>query len=75
MRRVVTHREQPIPSIIESMTVDYDNRSFDFTVHGHEVPGIITVTLGPYETTLTREALVEGFTRLLEAIEQVEAAK
>lgn len=74
-RRIVqTFEERPARHIIESETVDFDNRSFHFTVFGHEDPALVTVILGKESRTLTREAMREGFTRILDAIERVPQA-
>jgi hypothetical protein len=75
MKRLVkTFEERPLDHIIESETVDYDNRSFNFTVFGHRDPRIVTVILGQEERTLSRDAMREGFTRILDAIERVPQA-
>jgi hypothetical protein len=74
-RAVKTFEESPLDHIIESETVDYDNRSFAFSVFGHEDPAIVTVIIGKEQRTLSRDALTEGFTRVLDAIKRVPPAR
>jgi hypothetical protein len=74
-RTVKTFEERPLDHIIESETVDYDNRSFAFSVFGHEDPAIVTVIIGKEQRTLSRDAHTEGFTRLLDAIKRVPPAR
>lgn len=74
-RVVQTFEERPLDHIIESETVDYDNRSFAFSVFGHEDPAIVTVIIGKEQRTLSRDAHTEGLTRLLDAIKRVPPAR
>lgn len=73
-RTVQTFEERPLDHIIEVEVVDYDNRNFSFSVFGHTDPRIVTVIYGKEERTLSRDAMREGFTRILDAIERVPAA-
>ena len=72
-RHVVTYQHSPIEHVIESETVDYNNLTFSFITFGHQDPSIITVKMGKEERTLTREAMRQGFERLLEAIDSTPA--
>lgn len=67
-RSVKTFQHSPVLHVIESETVDYDNRTFAFTVFGEPDPNLVTVKLDGYVRTLSRDAHIEGLTRLLEAI-------
>lgn len=71
--QVRTFEHRPLDHILESETVDYDNRSFAFTAFGHQDPKIVTIDLGKWSATLSRDAMREGFTRILDAIEKVPA--
>lgn len=74
MKRVVqTFQHSPVAHILESETIDYDNLSFSFTTFGHRDPRIITVEIGSEIRTLSRDAMKEGFKRLLEAIDATPA--
>jgi len=57
--------------VIESETVDFDNRNMSFTVFGETDPNIVTVKMDGYVRTLSRAAHVEGLTKLIEAIQRV----
>ena len=70
-RLVKTFEHSPVEHVIESETVDYDNRTFAFTVFGHEDPNVVTVMIGTYMATLSRDAMREGFARLQDALEKV----
>lgn len=72
-RRVETWEHSPVEHVIESETIDYDSRSFSFLTFGHENPAIITVKIGQEERTLSRDAMKEGFQRLLDAIDRTPA--
>jgi len=74
-RVVKTFENRPLDHIIESETVDYDSRSFGFTVFGHEDPRIVTLVLGDYEITRSRACLTEGIERILKAIKEVPHAR
>ena len=74
-RKVKTFEDRPLAHIIESETVDYDNRSFAFSVFGHEDPELVTLILGDNQFTRSRACLAEGFERVLEAIKTVPAIK
>lgn len=67
-RSVNTFQHSPMLHIIESETVDYDSRTMSFTVFGERDPNLVTVKLDGYVRTLSRDAHIEGLTRLLEAI-------
>lgn len=73
-RVVQAFEERPLDHIIEVEVVDYDNRNFSFTIFGHEDPRIVTVIYGKETRTLSRDAMREGFQRILDAIERVPAA-
>ena len=73
-RQVQTFTETPLPHVIESETIDYDNRSFHFEVFGHENPHVVTVTWNGVTITRSRDAMREGFERLLDAIKRVPPA-
>lgn len=74
MKRVVqTFQDSPVAHVIESETIDYDSRSFSFTTFGHKDPRIITVEIGTVTRTLSRDAMKEGFQRLLDAIDATPA--
>lgn len=70
-RSIQTYQHSPIAHIVESETVDFDNRNFSFTVFGEEDPNLVTVKLDGYVRTLSRAAHVEGLERLIEAIKTV----
>lgn len=74
MRAVKTFEHRPLDHIIESETVDYDNRSFGFTVFGHEDPQVVTLILGDTTFTRSRASLTEGMERILKAIKEVPPA-
>ena len=73
-RVVKTFEHRPLDHIIESETVDYDNRSFGFTVFGNEDPQIVTLILGDTTLTRSRACLTEGMERILKAIKEVPSA-
>lgn len=75
MRRAVkTFEHRPLDHIIESETVDFDNRSFGFSVFGCEDPEIVTLILGDNTFTRSRACLIEGMERILKAIKEVPSA-
>ena len=74
MRAVKTFEHRPLDHIIESETVDFDNRSFGFTVFGNEDPQIVTLILGENTFTRSRACLIEGMERILQAIKEVPPA-
>lgn len=74
-RHVHTIEHSPVDHVIESETIDYDSRSFSFLTFGHADPSIITVKMGKEERTLTREAMRQGFERLLDAIDRTPPQK
>lgn len=67
-RRVQTFEARPVEHILESETVDYDNRSFAFTLFAHDDPNLITLHLGDYASTLSRDAMSEGLRQILNGI-------
>lgn len=72
VKRVLrTFEHTPAPHVIESETVDLDNRSFAFTVMGDTDPAVVTVFLGKEGRTMTRAAMKEGLSRILDAIDRV----
>lgn len=73
-RAVKTFEHRPLDHIIESETVDYDNRAFGFTVFGNEDPQIATLILGDNTITRSRACLIEGMERILKAIKEVPPA-
>lgn len=75
MKRLVkTFEHRPLEHIIESETVDLDNRSFSFTVFGQEDANVVTLILGNNEFTRSRACLIEGMERILKAIKEVPPA-
>ncbi len=74
MRVVKTFEHRPLDHIIESETVDFDNRSLGFTVFGNEDPQIVTLILGDNTFTRSRACLTEGMERILQAIKEVPPA-
>ena len=75
MKRLVkTFEHRPLDHIIESETVDLDNRSFAFTVFGHEDPNVVTLEIGKVSYTRSRACLIEGMERILKAIKEVPSA-
>lgn len=76
MKRIVqTFQHSPLAHIIESETVDFDNRSLAFTAFGHEDPEIVTLVLGDNSFTRSRACLIEGMERILDAIKRVPPAR
>ncbi len=73
-RHVKTFQDRPVTHVIESETVDYDNRSFSFSVFGHEDPNVVTLILGGNEFTRSRACLTESMERVLQAIKEVPPA-
>lgn len=74
-RVVKTFEHRPLEHIIESETVDLDNRSLAFTVFGHEDPEIVSLVLGDNTFTRSRACLIEGMERILDAIKRVPPAR
>ena len=74
MRAVKTFEHRPLDHIIESETIDFDNRSLAFTVFGNEDPQIVTLMLGDSTFTRSRACLIEGMERILKAIKEVPSA-
>lgn len=74
-RHVQTFEHRPLAHIIESETVDLDNRSLAFTVFGHEDPNVVTLEIGQTTLTRSRACLTEGMERILDAIKAVPAAE
>jgi hypothetical protein len=70
-RSIQTYQHSPIAHVVESETVDFDNRNMSFTVFGEEDPHLVTVKLDGYVRTLSRAAHVEGLERLIQAIKTV----
>lgn len=73
-RMVKTFEHRPLDHIIESETVDFDNRSFAFTVFGHEDPNVVTLEIDKATFTRSRACLIEGIERILKAIKEVPPA-
>lgn len=73
-RAIKTFQYRPLDHIIESETVDFDNRSLAFTVLGSEDPQIVTLLLGDSTFTRSRACLIEGMERILKAIKEVPSA-
>ena len=74
-RAVHTFEDRPFPHILESETVDWDNRSFSFTLFAHDDPDLITLILGKEQRTASRAAMKEGLQRILDGIDTVEHSK
>lgn len=73
-RHVETFEHRPAAHILESETVDLDNRSFHFEAFGHSDPHVVTVVIGTESRTLTRAAMREGFARIIAAIDTLPPA-
>ncbi|WBU54167.1 hypothetical protein [Paracoccus sp. SCSIO 75233] len=74
-RTIKTFEHRPLAHIIESETVDLDNRSLAFTVFGHEDPDVVTLEFMGTTLTRSRACLTEGMERILKAIKEVPNAR